>query len=460
MPSQIHSDRTGEDYLGYVIPLPVVDYFLDQVQGGPTAAAPPPPPDFERSFNVVQQPVQIGSAPALPGHLIVPPGTGPFPAVVLVHAAGPFDEDETWGQSRIFRDLAEGLAGRGVAVLRYAKRTLISPGSGATIQEEYLDDVDSALSRLRSEPRVNRSRIVVLGFGLGAYLAPWIARDDRKVAGLVLMAPMARPIVDIWIDQVSQSLAQEPGNSHLVEQLAGLKRAKERIGSPALERGEKILGVTGAYYLSLRGYDPIGTAHKLGKPMLVLEGGRDFMVTPGQDYEPFRKALADRHNATFRLYPELNHLFIAGTGTSTAAELKAPGHVAEPVLEDIASWIDQALPPKSPHGPTGPSKQEIGRVIREHWTEVRDCYEAESAKVPGLNGRVEVALVIDPAGGVQSANVITTTLHSPPVEGCVVARVRGWRFPPPANGKPVFVTYPWVFRDGATEAANDGPWAH
>ncbi len=464
VPSQIHSDRTGEDYMGYVIPLPVVDYFLDQVQGqvqgGLLGAAPAPTPapeTFEHSFEVVQQPVQVGSSPALPGHLVVPPGTGPFPAVLLVHAAGPFDEDESWGPNKVFKDLADGLAGRGIAVMRYSKRTLFSHADGMTIQDEYLDDVDAALSLMRSEPRIDRSRIVVLGFGLGAYLAPWIARDNRKVAGLVLMAPLSRPLIDTWIDQVTQSVAQNPGNAELASQLDGLRAAKERIASPRLERGEKILGQTGAYYLSLRGYDPIATAQKLGRPMLFLEGGRDFMVTPTRDYEPFQRALADRPNATFQLYPDLNHLFISGTGPSTAAELKSPGHVAEKVLEDIASWIDKALPAKSPRGPAGVSKQEVGRIIREHWTEVRDCYEAERFKAPGLSGKVAVAMVIDQAGGVMSAKVSETTLNNPGVESCIVARVRSWRFPPPGNGKPIFVTYPWVFREGSTEAS-DGPW--
>jgi uncharacterized protein len=62
--------------------------------------------------------VTIGDQWKLPGTLTVPNGSGPFPAVLLVHGYGPNDRDETVGGTRMFRDLAYGLASRGIAVLR------------------------------------------------------------------------------------------------------------------------------------------------------------------------------------------------------------------------------------------------------------------------------------------------------------------------------------------------------
>ena len=60
----------------------------------------------------------------LPGTLTVPAGTGPFPAVVLVHGSGPNDRDETVGGTKVFKDLAEGLASRGIVggmILAFAR---------------------------------------------------------------------------------------------------------------------------------------------------------------------------------------------------------------------------------------------------------------------------------------------------------------------------------------------------
>jgi predicted dienelactone hydrolase len=78
------------------------------------------------AFRAVE--VKLGSEPFLLGAtLTLPTGTGPFPAVVLVHGSGPQDRDEPLGANRVFRDLAEGLASKGVVVLRYDKRTKIYP---------------------------------------------------------------------------------------------------------------------------------------------------------------------------------------------------------------------------------------------------------------------------------------------------------------------------------------------
>ena len=73
-------------------------------------------------------------------------------------------------------------------------------------------------------------------------------------------------------------------------------------------------------------------------PMLIMQGGRDYQVTPAE-LEKWKAALAARRDVTFRSYPTLNHLFIAGSGPSVPAEYNVPGHVAEEVIIDIVNWI-------------------------------------------------------------------------------------------------------------------------
>ena len=81
-------------------------------------------PPYAKPAALQEREVQVGVGEwALPGTLTMPVGDGPFPAVVLVHGSGPNDRDETIGPSKPFCDLACGLASRGVAVLRYEKRT-------------------------------------------------------------------------------------------------------------------------------------------------------------------------------------------------------------------------------------------------------------------------------------------------------------------------------------------------
>ena len=134
------------------------------------------------------------------GTLSTPAGDGPFPGVVLVHGSGPQDRDETIGGFRPFQDLAQGLASRGIAVLRYEKRTKVYEKELAgtrdmTIKDEVLDDALAALGLLRATPGVDRRRVFVAGHSLGALLAPRIAVLDGSLAGVVLLAAPSRPDV-------------------------------------------------------------------------------------------------------------------------------------------------------------------------------------------------------------------------------------------------------------------------
>src|SRR5437868_1779970 len=103
-------------------------------------------PAYSKPDSFKEREVTVGEGEwKLPGTLTVPNGSGPFPAIVLVHGSGPNDRDETVGAIKVFKDLAEGLASRGIAVLRYEKRTKQYAGRMAglpkmTVAEETVDD--------------------------------------------------------------------------------------------------------------------------------------------------------------------------------------------------------------------------------------------------------------------------------------------------------------------------------
>ena len=94
------------------------------VPSHPAAVANEPPP-YARTNAFREKEFTVGRGQwQLPGTLTLPSaGGGPWPAVVLVHGSGPNDRDETVGANKPFRDLAWGLASKGIAVLRYEKRT-------------------------------------------------------------------------------------------------------------------------------------------------------------------------------------------------------------------------------------------------------------------------------------------------------------------------------------------------
>ncbi len=293
---------------------------------------PAPPARYVDRSRFREQPVTVGAAPyLLDGTLTLPAGTGPFPAAVLVHGSGPNDRDSTVGSTKIFKDLAEGLASAGIAVLRYDKRTFRHGDrltSAITIDEEVLDDAVAAVRVLAARPEVDPGRLFVIGHSLGGQLAPEIAVRAGNVAGAVLLAPPGRPPWDILLTQMRYLRAPRAT-------LAALERAITEIhfgGTPEL------LGIPYAYWRDLASRDGVAMARALGKPVLVLHGDRDYQVT-ADDLATWRQGLAGGRLAEFATFPGVNHLFIRGTGAPGPLEYKLPGHVDDRVIDRVIAFL-------------------------------------------------------------------------------------------------------------------------
>ncbi len=317
----------------------------------PTRPATFPPPPYAKRDAFRERDFSVGKEPwILPGTLAVPVGAGPWPAVVLVHGSGPEDRNETVGANQPFRDLAWGLASRGIAVLRYEKRTkqhaakLAGKVLEITLKEETVDDALDAAARLRSTEGIDPQRVFVLGHSLGGMALPRIGKADPKIAGLIVLAGSTRPLEDIIVEQLDYLGSLDPSASaEDASKLAQLRAEALKVKqlTPAdLSSTNLVIGGSARYWLDLRGYDPAATARTLKQPFLILQGQRDYQVTQA-DFEGWRKALGASPDATFKLYPQLNHLFIAGEGKSRPSEYERSGHVAEEVITDIAAWIGE-----------------------------------------------------------------------------------------------------------------------
>ncbi|MDD3024013.1 MAG: DUF3887 domain-containing protein [Syntrophomonadaceae bacterium] len=306
-------------------------------------------PDYVNQASFTEKEVTVGSGTwTLPGTISVPAGEGPFPAVVLVQGSGPSDRDETIGPNKPFRDLAWGLASHGVAVLRYEKRTKEYPEEVTailnqfTVKQETTDDALAAVSLLRQTRNIDSEHIFVLGHSLGGMLAPRIGREDMGIAGLIILAGPTRPMEDLMVEQYSYLLSLGQIDQ---TQLEAIKQQATQVKSlsPATANSSReslLLGASDAYWLDLKGYNPAVLAAGLPQPMLILQGGRDYQVTE-EDYLGWQKDLQSKINATFKLYPDLNHLFIIGEGKITPSEYEQAGHVSGNVISDIAAWINK-----------------------------------------------------------------------------------------------------------------------
>jgi dienelactone hydrolase len=305
-------------------------------------------PDYVDTAAFTERETKVASGlVTLPGTLSIPKGDGPFPAIVLVHGSGPHDRDETVGGTRVFQDLAQGLASRGIAVLRYEKRTKtyqkeLAGTRDMTLKDEVLDDAVAALAVLRAAAGIDPAKVFVLGHSLGGLLAPRIAFEDGKAAGVVLLAAPSRPMSEVVRDQVAA--LSGPGASEAQKGMSStLRREADALadlyaGRPPESPAATIFGAPPAYWLELKAQTPVATAVRLGIPLLVLQGGRDSQVS-GKDFAGWQRSLKGVPRATLKTYPKLNHLFVAGEGPGLAADYEKTGHVDRAVVEDIATFV-------------------------------------------------------------------------------------------------------------------------
>jgi dienelactone hydrolase len=314
------------------------------------------PPAYADPAKFEETEVTVGSGEwALPGTLTVPKGPGPFPAVVLVHGSGPNNRDEELGPNKPFKDLAWGLATHGIAVLRYDKRSkvhgakiLADPKLEATmtVKDETIDDALAAAALLEKTWRINGKKVFILGHSLGGFLMPRIAlaAEPLGVAGFISMAGLTRPLDDTILRQMSYlyALAGGAGSEEDKKKLQDIKDAVAKVKALTdADKGStaKLLGAMPDYWLDLRGYVPAEVAKSVKKPMLFLQGDRDYQVQT-VDLDNWKAALGSRADVEFHLYPKLNHLFYAGEGILTPLEyVQKHGSVAAEVVTDIANWI-------------------------------------------------------------------------------------------------------------------------
>lgn len=305
-------------------------------------------PSYANPASFEETEVTVGAGEwALPSTLTMPKGKTNVPAIVLVHGSGPNDRDETHinPANKIFKDLAWGLATKGIAVLRYEKRTRahgrkMSPN--LTVNEETVDDAVLAVELLRKTPNVDTKQIYVLGHSLGGMMIPRVGQRNKNIAGFVVFAGTARPLEDVIIEQY-EYLTSLDGNMS-PEEKEFVENGKKDFAlvkslQPNSAKGKTLLGLTDYYWLDLKNYNPPMVAKTLKQPMLVLQGESDYQVTM-KDFANWKNALGKRKNVVFKTYPNLTHSFMDSLGGKPSPkDYDAVSHVKEIVIADIASWI-------------------------------------------------------------------------------------------------------------------------
>ena len=273
------------------------------------------------------------------------------PAVVFVHGSGASNMDEQIYKLTPFKDLAEGLAERGIASIRYDKRTFAHARKmrklSITVREETIDDAILAADLLRSDPRIDPDAVFIVGHSMGAMLAPRIDAEGGRFRGLVLMAGTPFRLEEIVVRQLRQAGQSRGG---LMKAVVGLE---DRVFSKKFDglyemsdeeaKKKKFAGSVTLYYFKEMGRKTAADyLMESDKPVLILQGGMDFQVLPSEDFAAFREQLQGRENVEYRLYDELNHVFVKGIYNDilkAGKEYKVEQHIGAEVIDDIAAFI-------------------------------------------------------------------------------------------------------------------------
>jgi uncharacterized protein len=307
--------------------------------GRPDYSAPPDAP-YTAEHVVVTTP----AGHTLAGTLTLPRGVSRAPAVVTISGSGAQDRDEalpTLRGYRPFRDIADALGRRGIAVLRLDDRGFGESTGDATTatSADFADDVRAALAWLRDRPDVDAGRLGLVGHSEGGLIAPMVAATDTTLAAIVLVAGPSR--TGRSIIEYQQRFAIESGG-------AGSAAARDSAFAAAQRQLEE--GAARQPWLRFfLDYDPLPTARQVRRtPVLILQGATDRQVTEDQAEElaaAFREG--GNRDVEVHVFPDVNHLLLRDPDGSPAGYASLEGRVVLPgILDVLGSWLAERLRPE------------------------------------------------------------------------------------------------------------------
>jgi len=343
----IHTRTDGEGrLLGAVVPSQGV--YFDRVaidspgaRWAPVVASydAPPGAPYVAEAVTVQTPMGI----TLAGTLTIPAhrAGARLPAVVLITGSGPQDRDEAvpiYSNSlRPFREIADTLSRRGIAVLRLDDRGVggSSQGSPTVTSADFADDIRAALAWLRRRADIDPARLGLVGHSEGGMIAPMIAVTDPALRAMVLVAAQAKTGRAILSSQRRYAIEHEPSIPVAL---------RDSVFSAADKAAEAMYAAPG-WFNFFADYDPLVAARRVRTPTLVLQGETDTQVTPEQAGTLAAAMRAGgNHRVTVRTFPRMNHLMLDDPSGDSGGYGKLPSYaVRRDFLGVLADWLASTL---------------------------------------------------------------------------------------------------------------------
>ncbi len=280
----------------------------------------------------------------LAGTLTLPKGasgTRPVAAVITISGTGPQDRDEYLGigDYRPFRQFADSLSRRGVAVLRMDDRGV--GGSGGTFKratdEDFARDIKAGLTYLRTRPEIDAKRLALLGHSEGTIIASMVAAEDTTLRALALLAGVATPVHNALRAQLA----------NLIRHNDKLTQTQKDSALAAIPRTVDSLAASDPWWDFILKFDPSATARRIrGPAVLIITGANDQQADP-KEVTQWAGAFfeAGNRDLTAIVVPDVNHLFIHDKDGFPGgyAKLPPPLKVEQHVVGSVVEWLAQRL---------------------------------------------------------------------------------------------------------------------
>jgi uncharacterized protein len=325
--------------------IPGQNLTLERVEGPVSVAIAVEPPDYsapaDAPYRAEEVTVPTAAGHTLAGTLTRPLRGGRVPAVVMITGSGPQERDQAIPMVRgyrPFREIADTLSRRGIAVLRLDDRgTGASTGSfGGATSEDLADDIRAAVAYLRARPDVDPRKIALVGHSEGGMIAPMIAADDPSLAAIVLIAGPAHTGRQVIDHQMRQAVERTPGLTAEQQDsahVAALEHWNELAESSPWIR----------YFLE---HDPLPVARRVQRvPVLILHGETDRQVTAEQAEllaAAFREA--GNRRVQVQVFPEVNHLLLRDPDGNPMGYMNLEDTSVVPEVRGaLADWLARTL---------------------------------------------------------------------------------------------------------------------
>lgn len=277
------------------------------------------------------------------GMLLMPDSEEPCPLVIIIAGSGPTDMNgNTIGselQNNSLKMLAEGLAAKGIASLRYDKRGIGKSQAAIMSEEElrfehYIDDAAAWADMLSADKRF--STIAIAGHSEGSLIGMVAAQKSTAVKAYISIAGCGRPAHEVIEEQLNPQPEQVRNEAAAINRELLQGRIVEDVPNYLAALYRKSVQ---PYLISWFRYNPAKEIAKLKIPVLILQGDKDIQVGVK---EAERLYLA-RMFSSFYIIEGMNHVLKHCEGNDMLSQLEAYQSPTMPIKQELIEHIARFL---------------------------------------------------------------------------------------------------------------------